>query len=139
MPDLDAVMDAIMELLMLIDEGDDAAQAREILGRFAENVRLLMVRYATIADVADHPKGSTPLHFAARRNRAAICRSLVELGALVDAQDSNGATPLMVAAERDCIDSFRALVDPVHHHPPLRSTTRQINQESGSSITCAVM
>jgi len=39
-------------------------------------------------------EGSTPLHFAAQRNAADVAAILLHAGALVDARDSHGNTPL---------------------------------------------
>jgi ankyrin repeat protein len=63
---------------------------------------------------ARHPDGdpyfgvarnSTALHSAAWRARPVTVRLLLDRGALVDAKDANGRTPLMLAV-RACVDSY---------------------------------
>ena len=63
---------------------------------------------------ARHPEGdayfgvarnSTALHSAAWRARPATVKLLLDRGALVDAKDTNGRTPLMLAV-RACVDSY---------------------------------
>jgi ankyrin repeat protein len=50
-------------------------------------------------------KNSTALHSAAWRARPATVKLLIERGALVDATDANGRTPLMLAVQA-CVNSY---------------------------------
>jgi ankyrin repeat protein len=50
-------------------------------------------------------KNSTALHSAAWRARPATVKLLLERGALVDAKDANGRTPLVLAVQA-CVDSY---------------------------------
>jgi ankyrin repeat protein len=52
-------------------------------------------------------KNSTALHSAAWRARPATVKLLLERGALVDAKDANGRTPLMLAVQA-CVNSYWA-------------------------------
>nr|BAK04164.1 predicted protein [Hordeum vulgare subsp. vulgare] len=57
-------------------------------------------------------RGSSALHFAARRGRMAVCVYLVEeLGVDVDAVDEAGYTPLAHAIIAGTMDTFRYLLD----------------------------
>nr|AWV55760.1 cysteinyl aspartate specific proteinase 3 [Eriocheir sinensis] len=56
------------------------------------------------------PTGSRPLHAAALRGSASIITTLVEHRAKVDQVDSEGYTPLMVAALSGRVDAVRALL-----------------------------
>jgi ankyrin repeat protein len=74
--------------------GRDALVNAAIDGRTAEAIHLL--------DAGANPRtadngGWTALHFAARQHNAALVRALLAHGALLDAQDAHGNTPLFRA------------------------------------------
>ena len=55
--------------------------------------------------------GNTPLHIAAMHNNKIACSKLVELRAWATAINHDGQTPLIVASENHCTDTFWALMD----------------------------
>ena len=91
--------------------------AGKLLGEFAgvgntEGVRHLLDLGADVAAVDEEGDGywgiakkSTALHVAAWRARHDTVKLLLARGAPVDAQDSRGRTPLMLAVQA-CVDSF---------------------------------
>jgi ankyrin repeat protein len=98
---------------------DLIAEGGQLLAEFAGNGNTAGVRQLLDLGVdvnARHVEGdpyfgvakhSTALHSAAWRGRPATVRLLLERGALVDAKDANGRTPLMHAV-RACVDSYWA-------------------------------
>ena len=94
-----------------------SAQAGKLLGEFAgvgntEGVRHLLDLGADVAAVDEEGDGywgiakkSTALHVAAWRARHDTVKLLLARGAPVDARDSRGRTPLMLAVQA-CVDSY---------------------------------
>ena len=93
------------------------AEGGPVIAEFAGNGNTEGVRCLLDLGVdvnARHPDGdpyfgvaanSTALHAAAWRARPATVKLLLDRGALVDAKDANGRTPLMLAV-RACVDSY---------------------------------
>lgn len=62
------------------------------------------------APLLQDEEGRTPLHFAADRGHAAAASRLLELGARIDAQDSDGMTPLAYAVACENEKAIEVLV-----------------------------
>ena len=73
----------------------------------AEGVEYLARKGADVAHLAK--LGRTALHDAAMRGNSAICRALIEAGAVVNAQDDFGNTALMEAARAGANGVLRCL------------------------------
>jgi ankyrin repeat protein len=102
---------AIAQIFEAVCDGDEADRVHKAVGDLDDESRAVVVKFGLPADTPSDPKFSTLLHMAARRNREAICRALVQLGAAADAPDWTGSTPLMAAADKDAADAGRALLD----------------------------
>lgn len=55
--------------------------------------------------------GRTALHWAAWENHPQVVQLLLERGALIDAQDNNGDTPLILAGAYGSLDAWKVLID----------------------------
>lgn len=63
------------------------------------DMAMMLLRAGANPRVHNRDNGKTPLHHAVRFNDVELTRLLIESGALVNVQSSNGQTPLLVAAE----------------------------------------
>lgn len=73
-------------------------------------------------NAAENNRGCSPLHWAARFNRLAAARALIEHGANLAARDQTGLTPLHYAALRGHSEMVEILLD---HKAPVNSLDQQ--------------
>jgi hypothetical protein len=62
-------------------------------------------------DASAFGRGYRPLHYAAYRGHAPLCRVLLRAGAAVDARNDAGCTPLFLAAQQGHVACVEALLD----------------------------
>ncbi|GMH36921.1 hypothetical protein BSKO_04794 [Bryopsis sp. KO-2023] len=74
----------------------------------ADNVKGLLLKGA---DVSSTFEGFFPLHAAAREGHAETVETLIEAGAMIDAQDDTGLTPLSLAAWHGHLNVVKALIE----------------------------
>ena len=96
------------QLLEAVDR-DDPAAIRAVVARGADPARRRPANWL-IRELPLHVN-ATPLHFAARRNRAQAIRALVALGVPVDVPAVAGSTPLIHAADAGSEDAVRVLLE----------------------------
>jgi ankyrin repeat protein len=92
---------------------EGGAPALLVAAQFAglEMVSALISGGADVRAVDDEDGGRTALHYAALRGDAVMIDELFGAGALIDARDHDGGTPLHEAAAWGLTDAARALVD----------------------------
>ena len=100
-------------------------------------------------EIQDYVSGQTPLHYAAKYGTARIINLLIDAGAIIDAEDHSGATPLHVAASSNP-ETLDALLDatadvkardkngatPLHNAAEVSGSARNINAllKAGANI-----
>jgi ankyrin repeat protein len=92
---------------------DDGAPALLVAAQFAglDMVRALLSGGADVRAVDDADGGRTALHYAALHGDVALIDELFGAGALIDARDHDGGTPLHEAAAWGLADAARSLLD----------------------------
>src|SRR5262249_44263604 len=84
-----------------------------------EHVKAILDRHPRLVDTLEpfpeghkpySTEGYTPLHWAARSDRAAVAEYLIGRGAKVNADDGSGWTPLHLAAQQGHLDVVKLLV-----------------------------
>lgn len=71
---------------------------------------LVFIAVLVFALFGQDEEDRTPLHFAADRGQSAIVSRLLELGAAVDARDTDGMTPLAYAVACEHMKEIELLV-----------------------------
>lgn len=78
-----------------------------------EKIKSLIDRGADVNTTRGDAKGQTPLHRACSKKQMSaqqVIEYLVEKGAMVDAEDQFGNTPLLCASEKSCLTTVKYLL-----------------------------